>query len=292
VAPQRLAERRHERELAGAVGVEGEHRSGGVAVVQGGETTAGGVDIVDHHGLQRLAGGGLEGGLVPGVDVDQIEQGADDATDPGQRLGTGPSAGLVERLTQRLGPGGPGVTICVGGTHAKLRFLGGGLGGHPAPLGHSQPVDQRDLGVGGLVELGPQPRPLGIEPGRLGVERGDPAAHPFDLGRRLAETAAQGRQLAPRLGRLAAGGGHPARPQLLEAGALGGQRSLGRCQRVGGRRQLPRLLLDAAEVVGEAGGLGLERGDDGGVDAGAAVALDAAPSFHQHRRQAAGPFPQ
>ena len=91
-----------------------QHRTGRVGGAERGEGPAPGLGVGDDHGGERVARGRLEGGLPALVDLDQVEQRAEDAVDLGEALRPGTGAGLVERERQRLGPGRPRVLVGVG----------------------------------------------------------------------------------------------------------------------------------------------------------------------------------
>ncbi len=95
--------------------VKRQHRTGLVPVVEVTERAASCIDAVDDHRRHRFAGRGLEGRLPPFVDLDQIQQRAHDAVEPGKAFCSGMCARLVECLRQRVGPGQPRALLLLRG---------------------------------------------------------------------------------------------------------------------------------------------------------------------------------
>ncbi len=289
VGAHRLAHRRRDRRDPRRAERQHGAAEGAVAVgavVERGDGSPRRVDAVDHHRSERLTGRRLDGGLPAGVDVDEVEQGADDAADRGEALGAGARAGLVEGQAQGLGARGPGVAVAVGGTEGGLGVGDLRLGLDAVLLGRLQPLDQRRLRRLGLRGLGAQALGLGVEASELVVERGQPCPHAGELHLAPLDAGTQGGQLAARLGSAARGCGDALGPLLLVGGTGVGERGLGACQLLGLRGERLDLLVGVGELGGEAGGVGLERGDDGLVDEGAPLAVDAAPALGEHGGEA------
>ncbi len=268
---------------------EREDRAGDGLGVQGLERPAGGHHAVDHHRGQRLAGGGLERGLPAGIDLDQVEQGAEHAVDGGQPLGPRRRAGLVQRERQRFGPGPPRVQVGLGGAVGGLGLGQRRLGVGSPLLGPVERLDQRQLGRLGRGDVGAQALGVLGQAGGLVGEHVEPGPHAGHLALAPLGALAQRGQLAPHLRGPPARGGHAVGPLELEAVALGGQRrlGLGQLERLGLEQR--SLGLGLGELGLQSGGLGLERGDDALVDEGAAVAVDAASALGQQRRRGPGP---
>ena len=229
----------------------------------------------------------------PGVDLDEVEERADDAVDRRQPLGAGARAGLVEGEAQGLGPGGPGVPIAVGGAERGLG-LGDLLLGGGARAARRRP---------GARRAGPRPaRP------RAASARSRPAsassrpsfscsvarrawARPSSCSPRSTPDRSAASSPAP-LGRPTGGRGDAFGPLALEAGAGVGERGLGLRELVLLGASAAASASASASSAAEAGGLGLEGGDHGLVDEGAALAVDAAAALGQHGDQAAGLLPE
>ena len=287
VTTEGLTLRRRRAQRAG--GAEGEDRSAQGLAVQGTEGAPAGVDAVDDHGGQGLTGGGLEGGLPAGVDLDQVEHGAEHAVDAGQPLGAGTRPGLVEGEGEGLDPRLPRVLVALGpavvvlGRRRRRPRRRPGAARPPSMASH-----ERHLGRLGRHQLAPQALGLDGEPlDRLG-QRVGPAPHPVTLAPTALGGGAEGGQLAAHLGGGPGGGGHTGGPLGLEVLALGGQRSLGAGQL--GRLGLEPggLGLDVDELLGQSGGFGLERGHDALVDGRAPGPLDATTALGEHRGEATG----
>ena len=111
-----------------------QHRPARVGFAERVERPAGGVGVLDDDGGQRLAEGRLDGGFPPGVDLDQVEHGAEHALDAGEPFGAGPGVGGVERELQGFRPRLP-TRGRLGGVVALDRAaLQLGLGRRPIPL--------------------------------------------------------------------------------------------------------------------------------------------------------------
>ncbi len=166
-----------------AVSAEGQDRpaDGVVAFgVEGADRRPSRVDAVDDDRRERLARRRLDGRLPAGVDLDEVEQRADDSVDGCQALGAGPSAGLVEGEAEGLGACGPRVTIAVGRPERGLGLGDPILGRGAVLLGRPEALDERSLrllGGGGLVA---QPSCFGVQPSELLLQRGEPG---LGLGR-------------------------------------------------------------------------------------------------------------
>ena len=222
---------------------------------------------VTSDGGEGVAGGRLEGGLPALVDLDLVEQRAEDAVDLGEALGPGPVAGLVERERQRLGPGRPRVLVGVG---AAADLLGRGdaalaaaaarprrprLGARPA----------RCSAASALGDLGPQALGLGGQPRRPSPRaRSRRAADALDLGGAALDAGLQRGQLAAHLGgparRRAVGSGSP--HVGVEAGPLVLDVGLDRGDALELGRDLLGLGVDLGQLAGQLGRLGLEAGDE------------------------------
>ena len=181
-------------------------------------------------------------------------------------------ARLVEGEGEGVGAGAPGVALGLGRPRAASAALdrrASACGG--AASASSTAVDQRLLGGLGLGQLGAQARRLSaVEPLGSLVQRASRAStRPSSLGRAALDARRAAAELAPHLGgarRTARGDAvGPLAPRT--PAALGGQRGLGL-----GRARRPRApssrasASTSASSLGDAGRLGLERGDHGLVD--------------------------
>ncbi len=256
------------------------------------ERGAAGVDAVDHHRAQGLAHRGFHGRFPAGVDVDQVEQGADDALDLGEALGARSGPGLVEREGQRLGSGGPRMALAVGRSQRGIGFGHLGLGGDPSGLGLAEASHQGRLGRLGGGGLRPQALRLDLQAIQLLAQGRAPGRRPGQLGVAALEARPQRRQLAAGLRGPAGGGGHAVGPLLVVGGARRLQRPLGHREllRLGG--ELRGLGIGLGQLGAEAGGLGLQGGDHGLVDEGAPLALDTAAALGEHGHQTASALAQ
>ena len=90
-----------------------QHGAAGVGLTQGRQRALGRLRAVDHDRCERFTERGLDGGLPTGVDLDQVEQGAEHTVDVGEPLGSGPSVSRIERHLQCFDPGA--------GTRGRLR---------------------------------------------------------------------------------------------------------------------------------------------------------------------------
>ena len=135
-----------------------------------------GVGAGDDDGLQRFTECSLNGRLPAFVDLDQVEQRAQDTVDARQMLCTSASAGAFQRLVQRLGTGLP-----------PRRLLGGHLAGSDhrvvrrvssdtPRLGGLDIGNQRCLGGLSRLALGTQPFALTLQPFGLLLQRFDACA--------------------------------------------------------------------------------------------------------------------
>ncbi len=92
----------------------GQQRAGRALLVQSGQRLPGGIPAVDDDGRHRGAGRGLERCLPAGVDLDEVDQRADDAVDASQQLPTARPFELLERPGEGLGPGRRPVPLLLG----------------------------------------------------------------------------------------------------------------------------------------------------------------------------------
>ena len=179
MAPQGLAH--GWRRTLGPTLEQGQHRTGDRLAVQGLEGTPGRGQSVDHHRGEGLPGRRLERRLPAGIDLDQVEQGPEDAVHTGEAFRTGTRPGLVEGEGQGVGPGQPGVVVRLGRPMGHLGTGQGLLGVGPPLLGAVQRLDQGQLGLLRRTDLGPQAIGLLQQTGRLLGEHVDPRPHPGHL---------------------------------------------------------------------------------------------------------------
>ena len=284
VGPDGLADAAGGAGARRAGGAEGEHGAGDgpvAGLVEDGQGGAGGVDAVDHDRGEGLAGGGLDGRLPAGVDLDQVEQRADDAghrrpgarrrrrSGPRRGRGRGPRRGPSRRGARRRRRAGPrrprppGPRRRAAAASAAARRATSGLLGRLGARPRS--ARRRSASAVEALELLGRGRPGGRWPA---TSSASPRSRP----------AAQGGQLAAGLG--GAAGERRARRRPTpgrRTAARWPSARLGDGQLLGLRREERGLGVGLGQLGGEAGGLGLEGGDDGLVDERAALALDAAP---------------
>ena len=203
------------------------------AACERGERTVAGLGVGDEHGGERIAGGGLEGGLPALVDLDLVDQRAEHAGHLGEALRPGSVAGLVERERQRLGPGRPRVLVGLGAATDLLGPRAPGLGGRQTRGGAAP---------------GPRPRPARRPPARPPRPRRRSASPASRGGLRLDRGQAGGDALHL--------GGAPLDAGLQRARAHRAPRRPGRASRSAAR--LAPGVVEAGPLVLD---LGLEGGD-------------------------------
>ena len=275
----------------------GQHRTGDAALAQCGQRGLGRAPPVDDDGGHPRAGGRLEGGLPSFVDLDQVDQRADDSVDLTQELAPAGTLQIGQGTFERLRP-------CRRAVPGLLGRVGVGLGGLRRRRGRHQlgaaGRQVRLQGGPGLLELGHGAR-LQVGPYRSGrvapLERLDPGALPVDV--LLLAAGGPGHQLAPRAHRgnglvgfrgVAQSGRPPsAQCDLLDVHHVQGALEL-RPLRSTARGQ--RLGLGGRELGGQPGRLGLEGGDHVLVGRRVQCGRDAAAPFAQHAGQAPGPLHQ
>ena len=255
-----------------------------------GQGLAGAGHAVDHHGGDGLAGRRLERRLPAVVDLDHLEQGADHAVDVGQALGARPGHGPRRGRGPGLRPAPPtraGRSRRLGRRRRRRRR---GLGGHPGRLGLLQGRHQGPFGHLGLGQLGPQALGFGGQAAGLLVQRLDARLHARHLTPALLDAGAQGRQLAPRLGRLVArpapGRRRPSRARTRPARRPAPPRPRP-ARRPGGQAGRPRRRPPPGSA-GQPGGLGLQAGDHGPVDGGLELGCLRPAALGQQGGQAPG----
>ena len=266
----------------------------GVGCPQGAECASGCLRIGDDDRGQRFAERGLDRDLPPLVDPNELEQRAEHTLETGQALGTGASAGGVERELQRLDPSskpGRGLRRPLTLVLSRLGRRGGGV--------------ERSLGRLALD------RQIGL--GRFRRSHG--GALVLDLGRGRRQHASQFVAALPSPQQVALRplDRGPHRPQLAAdlsqratgPGVSGGVDRFDGGQRVGPLHLERRFVLlqpvelgfepehigpNGCQFVPRAGRVGLERGDDSGIEQLAAVAFERSTTFGDHRRQPPRPF--
>ena len=285
VCPHRLPNR-WRRGTSGAGG-QRQHRGAEPALAQGVEGLDGPLDVLHDDCVERLAGRRSEGGLIALVDLDQVEQRAQDSFDCRQVGHAGTRAGLVERQGEGLGP-------CPRGADVGLRrsqplpcgvaLHGGGV---HALFDLRERLDQRLFGRLALGQLATQVGGRDVEAFDLGLKKGKAAGETVTLCRGLCERRPKHAQLAARLGGADTEGHEPVRPGDLEGGAVGRQSGLGQRQslRLGG--QGLGFGFEACQLRLGPGLVGFETEDHLLRDEGLAVALDATEALDQHAAEPA-----
>ena len=272
-------------------------RPGDAALAQGGEGRLGRAPSVDHHGGDSGPDGGLEGGLPAVVDLDQVDQRADDAVDVAQQLAPTRALQVRQRAFEGLGPGCRAVARLLGLVRRHLCRLG--VAGRFLERRRAH----RQLGLergGRLVQLVCLPgHEIGAHGGAGGPLLQRAHARPEHVhvlllacggaGQRLRAGAHLSEGLVGRVGVVPEHGGPapPQRPRLLvQAGH--GEVELRPFRR--GAGLLFRLGRD--ELAGQARRLGLERRDHVDVGRGIEGGHDPPAPLAQHAGQPARPLHQ
>ncbi len=275
----------------------GQHRAGDAAGAEGGQRGLGRAPPVDDDSGHPRPGCRLEGGLPSFVDLDQIDQRADDSVDVTQELAPARTLeigqGALERLRprRRAVPGLLGlVGVGLGSLRGRRRSLELGAAGRQVRLQVCRGL--LELGHGARLEVGPYRR------GRVALlEHLDPGAQPVDV--LLLAAGGPGQQLAPctrRSDRLVGFRGvtQSERPPLAQCGLLDVHRVKGvfelRPLHRAARGQ--RLGLGGRQLGGQPGRLRLEGGDHVLVGCRVQCGHDAPAPFAQHAGQAPGPLHQ
>ena len=275
---------------------DGQHGTAHVGVAQRGERSPGSGTAVDDDGGERLAQRRFDRRLPAAVDLDDVEQRAEHAVDPGEPLGPGPGIGPHRAPTGAPRPG--------------------------PPLATTPRTHRGDAGC--TARIGPRPRPATARPARSRRRAATPPTPAAEHSR--AETfRLRGQLFDPHAELVGAGGGAPQlalaaldpgadraelaahlgrsarrlRPacvgglgDLVEPRPLGAERLfvLGECLTVGS--DLFEGDDDLGELGAEAGRIGFEVGHHTGVEQLAVIAFERSLALGEHAGEAAGALAQ
>ena len=266
-------------------------------LAQGVQRPAGGRRVGDDDGASAPRRARPRRRLPAVVDLDEVEQRAEHAVDAGQPLGAGPGAGGVERQLQRLDPGRQrrrllGGLLARGDARARARPRPSPRCASARSISATSGVSTSSHGVAVVLQLGRPRRPSSAMRSAELVDAvpAARAARPRPARRRRAATAAR---RAPRRWRSTRWPPAPGRTATSTP-----WRSAANCCLVElevddlGLRGASSSAAHVGQLVGEAGGVGLEVGDDAGVEQLAAVALERPAPLGDHRGQAPGPLAQ
>ena len=261
------------------------------------ERATAGVGRVDDDREQRLAERGLDRRLPAVVDLDEVEQRAEHAVDAGEVLGAGAGAGDSEREVQRLGAGRPARQLLGRRPAGRApRASAAASAAMPARLGgldrrrRAAPRSASDCSHSAAEALDLARR--AARPARAATATRLSLPAQLGLGARRARSASSAARRGPRRRRW------PPTTLAVTSFDRGEHRPRGarrsdsssRRERRRPRDRCRRARGDLVELVAQAGGVGLEVGDDAGVHQLAAVALQRAAPLDEHRGDAAGPL--
>ena len=250
------------------------------------------VGTLDDDGGQGLAEGRLDGLLPAIVDLDDVEQCAQDALHLGQPLGAGAGVGCVERELQRF-DAGDGPRGGLGrGRPLPRRPLERGVGLDPCLLRGLDLLDERRLDLLGLRAIGPQATGLAFELFELGAQLIGARRRPALIALAALQTASNRTQLTAHLGgcarrlRSAVVGGQ----RFVDALALGLEIGLFGLERFAVGGDLFQRDPDLFELGRERRDIGLEVGDDARVHQLALIAFERTLPLGEDPREAASPL--
>ena len=142
---------------------ERDHRTVHVRRSQRIEGTPAGMRRGDHDRLQRLTQRGFDGCFPPGIDVDEVEQRAENVVDACEVFCAGACSRALQRQVQRLGAGSPPRDIVGGDLACGHRGLMDSLGRHATSFGNLQVGDQPSFDDLRVLAFQSQPLGIGIE---------------------------------------------------------------------------------------------------------------------------------
>ena len=267
---------------------ESEHGPRGIARAQFGQRPAAHVDRIHHDRGNGFSGGSFESWLPPGVDLNNIEQRANDSIDGRQPLRAGASTSLIESQGQRFCPGGPRVLLRIELAADLLSLVQPTLRREPSRFCGRQLVPERFLRPAGLGHLGCQPLGVGGQAHQLLFQVVEPPLGAGNLRTAAVDGGAHRGQLTAHLCRRAGGGGHSFGPLGLEVLSGNGEVCLRAGQFFGRRGEVGAQCVDVDQFLGQPGRLGLQVGGHVLVDERPPIALDPPAAFGQDRRQATG----
>ena len=278
----------------GATSTQRQHRAGDVVRLQRLQRGTAGGRRCHHHRLQGFTEGGFHRALPPGVDLDEVQQGAQHAIDTSKVLGAGPGAGALQRQMQRLGASLPAAELLGGHLTAAHEGFVRGVGGDAPGLGcfHAR----HELGLDGLrrFDLVLQTLALCIEASGALLQRLQTVALAAQFGIGTLHAGAHGTQFAAHFGcgrccRRAA-------TELLDGiqrlASLLCELLLVGLQHLGLGAERSQVGLHTGKLVAQPPGIGLQVRHHAGVHELAAIALHGSAPLHQHRGNATGPFAQ